>query len=154
MRGPHNSHIRLEQNNIFVCMRNSVKFLQNSLLLRKYRHVPQRCSGKLSWYGTFFILKFQRIKDFHGNVGIIYILNFNSRYVTNFEGWVGFAFYERRQQSLNSAKMWQATSLFIIYLSRVLCLSVCVWVCVCVCVCVTICVGTLSYSFSFSNQTD
>jgi hypothetical protein len=33
---------------------------------------------------------------------------------------------------------------FIIYLSRVLCLSVCV----------TICVGTLCYSFSFSNQTD
>ncbi len=38
----------------------------------------------------------------------------------------------------------------IIYLSRVLCLSVCD----CVCVCVTICVGTLCYSFSFSNQTD
>jgi hypothetical protein len=39
-------------------------------------------------------------------------------------------------------------SISIIYLSRVLCLSVCV------CVCVTICVGTLCYSFSFSNQTD
>ncbi len=42
----------------------------------------------------------------------------------------------------------------IIYLSRVLCLSVCVYVCVCVCVCVTICVGTLGYSFSFINQID
>ena len=40
--------------------------------------------------------------------------------------------------------------IFIIYLSRVLCLSVCE----CVCVCVTICVGTLCYSFNFSNQTD
>ncbi len=39
---------------------------------------------------------------------------------------------------------------FVIYLSRVLCLCVCV----CMCVCVTICCGTLSYSFSFGNQTD
>ncbi len=38
----------------------------------------------------------------------------------------------------------------IIYLSRVLCLSVCD----CVCVCVTICCGTLCYSVSFSNQID
>ncbi len=42
----------------------------------------------------------------------------------------------------------------IIYLPRVLCLSVCECVCVCACVCVTICVGTLCYSFSFNNQTD
>ena len=38
----------------------------------------------------------------------------------------------------------------IIYLPRVLCLSVCDSVCVCVC---HNC-GTLCYSFSFSNQTD
>ena len=37
---------------------------------------------------------------------------------------------------------------FIIYLPRVLCLSVCVYVCVC-----HNC-GTLCYSFSFGNQTD
>ncbi len=36
--------------------------------------------------------------------------------------------------------------IFIIYLSRILCL--------CVCVCVTICCGTVCYSFSFNNQTD
>ena len=42
----------------------------------------------------------------------------------------------------------------IIYLSRILCLSVCECVCVFVCVCVTVCCGTLCYSFSFNNQTD
>ncbi len=50
----------------------------------------------------------------------------------------------RRKSTSIRGRRFEEYLLFIIYLSRVLCL----------CVCVTICCGTICFSFSFSNQTD